>query len=365
MAHTLRIEPLGQSLEVPEDQTVLEACLRAGLWLPHACCHGLCATCKVRVSDGEVDHGEASPFALMDFEREEGLALACCARLQSDATIEAEIEDDPDAEGIPVRDVDAVCSLSEAVTPTIRRIRLQLEQPLPFQAGQYVNLEVPDPAGGAPLRRAFSIANPPHEVTATREIELHVRRVPGGAATGWLHGQLRPGMGLRLAGPYGRFFVRGSAHGPAASGGVPLLFIAGGSGLASPRAMVLELLQRGCPQPITLVVGQRTREELYDDDLLRDLATRHPHFRYLPVLSHEPEGSGWDGARGWAHEAAVALHDGDFRGRKAYLCGPPAMVEAAIGALMQGRLFERDIHTEQFLSAADAQRVRSPVFRRV
>lgn len=41
------------------------------------------------------------------------------------------------------------------------------------------------------------------------------------------------------------------------------------------------------------------------------------------------------------------------------------MVEASVSALMQGRLFERDIHTEQFLSAADAQRVRSPLFRSV
>jgi phenol hydroxylase P5 protein len=53
--------------------------LRAGIYLPHACCHGLCATCKVQVTDGEVDHGEASTFALMDFEREEGKCLACCA----------------------------------------------------------------------------------------------------------------------------------------------------------------------------------------------------------------------------------------------------------------------------------------------
>jgi hypothetical protein len=51
----------------------------------------------VQVRDGEVDHGEASPFALMDFEREEGKALACCATLQSDVVIEAEIDEEPDA----------------------------------------------------------------------------------------------------------------------------------------------------------------------------------------------------------------------------------------------------------------------------
>lgn len=43
----------------------------------------------------------------------------------------------------------------------------------------------------------------------------------------------------------------------------------------------------------------------------------------------------------------------EWREHKAYLCGPPVMIDAAISTLMQSRLFERDIHTERFLSAAD------------
>ncbi|HMZ02623.1 MAG TPA: 2Fe-2S iron-sulfur cluster binding domain-containing protein, partial [Burkholderiaceae bacterium] len=343
MSFELRIEPTGQTVEVEEDQTLLDACLRAGVWLPHACCHGLCATCKVRVLDGEVEHGAASPFALMDFEREEGQTLACCATLQSDAVIEADLDEDPDARVIPVRDFEAEVLAVTALTPTIRGIRLRLSdetgQPLDFQAGQYINLEIP----GLEARRAFSIASAPSLALGEREIELQVRRVPGGAGTGWLHDTLQPGMALRLAGPYGRFFVRESAHQP---GGQGLLFIAGGSGLASPRSMILDLLERGCTQPITLVVGQRCRGELYEHDEWLARAEAHPNLTYLPVLSHEPDGSAWTGPRGWAHEAARDHFNGDFRGLKAYLCGPPAMIDAAITALMQGRLFERDIHTE-------------------
>jgi phenol hydroxylase P5 protein len=62
---------------------------------------------------------------------------------------------------------------------------------------------------------------------------------------------------------------------------------------------------------------------------------------------------------------AKAHFKGDFSGHKAYLCGPPVMIEACIAALMQGRLYERDIYTEKFLSAADAEQVRSPLFKRV
>lgn len=41
------------------------------------------------------------------------------------------------------------------------------------------------------------------------------------------------------------------------------------------------------------------------------------------------------------------------------------MIEASIRALMRGRLFERDIHVEKFLTAGDAQQVRSPLFRKI
>jgi len=364
MSYQLTIEPIGQTLEIDDEQTLLDACLRASIWLPHACCHGLCATCKVRVVDGEVDHGDASPFALMDFEREEGQTLACCARPMSDVVIEADIDEDPDALGLPVQDFTGTVVRIETLTPTVRGIHLRLDAPIRFQAGQYVNLEIP----GLGLKRAFSIASSPQEVARTQTIELQVRHVPGGSGTTWLHEQLQVGDALPLTGPYGRFFVRRSAHG---ADGVPLLFLAGGSGVSSPRSMVLDLLEGheggegACTQPITLVVGQRNRSELYGHDEFLALAERHPNFRYLPVLSDEAADSTWPGPRGYVHQRAGDDLGGDFSGRKAYLCGPPAMIEACLSALMQGRLFERDIHTEQFLSAADAQRTRSPLFKAV
>lgn len=354
MSYQLTIEPLGATIEVEQGQTLLDAALRSGLYLPHACCHGLCGTCKVQVCDGAVDHGAANPFALMDFERDEGKTLACCATLQCDATIEADIDEEPDAEIIPVRDFAATVERIERLTPTIKALHLHLDKPIRFQAGQYLQLEIP----GLGQSRAFSIANAPDAHGECARIELNVRHVPGGAGTTWLHEQLQEGARLRLAGPYGRFFVRRSA-------GLPMLFLAGGSGLSSPRSMIHELLASGCTEPITLVYGQRTREELYYDAEFRALARRHAHFTYLPALSAEPEGSDWDGARGFVHEAAQAHFAGCFAGHKAYLCGPPPMVEACIATLMQGRLFERDIYTEKFLSAADAQGARSPLFRSI
>lgn len=352
--YQVTIDPLGATIDVAEGQTVLDAALRQGIYIPHACGHGLCGTCKVQVLSGEVDHGAANPFALMDFERDEGKTLACCCTLQSDITIEADIDEEPDAEIIPVRDFTATVERIETLTPTIKALHLKLNEPIHFQAGQYVQLEIP----GLGQSRAFSIANAPADVSARGGIELHVRQVSGGAGTSFLHEKLKAGDRLKLAGPYGRFFVRASAQ-------QPMVFMAGGSGLSSPRSMILDLLGKGCQQPITLVYGQRTRDELYHDNEFRALAAKYPRFTYVPALSNEPEDSDWTGARGFVHAAAKAHFPGGFAGHKAYLCGPPPMVEACIGTLMQGRLFERDIYTEKFISAADVNAHRSPLFKRV
>jgi phenol hydroxylase P5 protein len=133
--------------------------------------------------------------------------------------------------------------------------------------------------------------------------------------------------------------------------------------------MILDLLNEGSTLPITLIHGARTRDELYFEAFFNDLAERYPNFRYLGALSSEPDDSDWQGPRGFVHEVLKAQYteaagNTDFRGHKAYLCGPPPMVEACIKTLMQGRLFERDIYTEQFLSAADANAAaKSPLFR--
>jgi phenol hydroxylase P5 protein len=352
MSYELTIEPLGQTIEIEEGQTILDAALRAGIYLPHACGHGLCATCKVQVTDGEIEHGEASTFALMDFEREEQKCLACCATAQGDITIEAEIEEDPDSLSLPVRDYYGTVSRIESLTPTIKGVWIKLEdaEGVQFQAGQYINLMLPDGIGS----RAFSIASVP----GADELELNIRVVPGGRGTLYVHEQMKVGERIHLTGPYGRFFVKKSAD-------VPVIFMAGGSGLSSPRSMILDLLGEGFAKPITLIYGQRNLSELYYHDEFLALAEKHPNFQYVPALSHEPEGSDWQGFRGFVHEAAKEYFANDFRGHKAYLCGPPLMIDSCITTLMQGRLFERDIYTEKFISAADAQQVRSPLFKAI
>jgi len=352
MSYTLTIDPIGEVVEVEEGQTILDACLRAGIYIPYQCNHGLCSTCKVEVLEGDVDLGEASPFALMDFERDEGKVLACTCTLESDVVIEADIEEDEDAEYLPICDYKGKVSEIVDFTADVRKIVIALEDDAEFQAGQYIQLAIPGVEGP----RAFSIANSPNDAN---HIELHVRKVEGGAGTTYLHKTLAEGDLLSFSAPYGHFFVRKSKH-------KPMIFIAGGTGLSSPKSMIDELLAEGYSKQITLFHGVRAKSDLYYQDYFQALAEKHDNFAYIPALSEPNAEDDWHGEVGFVHEAAARYFDGSFAGHQAYLCGPPPMIEACIRALMKGRLFENDIYCEKFLSNADGGGdKRSPLFKRI
>ncbi len=138
MTYQVTIEPTGDIVEVEEGQTILDASLRQGVWLPFACGHGTCATCKCQLLEGDVEIGNASPFALMDVERDEGKILVCCAVPESDLVIEADIDADPDFIGYPIEDFKATVVGINELSPTIKGVRFKLDHAIQFQAGQYI-----------------------------------------------------------------------------------------------------------------------------------------------------------------------------------------------------------------------------------
>ncbi|MBE9548790.1 MAG: 2Fe-2S iron-sulfur cluster binding domain-containing protein [Proteobacteria bacterium] len=354
MSYQVVIEPLGETIEVEEEQTILDAALRAGIYIPHACGHGLCSTCKIDVLEGDVEHGDASPFALMDIERDEGKTLACCAIPTSDLVIEADIDEDVDAESHLVRDFTGVVTKIDTFSPRIKGIFIAIEDDgIEFQAGQYINLKIP---GLGDEYRAFSIASPPSE---NNLVELNVCLVKGGKGTEWLHTQLKVGDELKFSGPYGRFHAHTSEPGP-------MLFLAGGSGLSCMKSIILDLMQKGEKRPITLMYGARNQDELYYWDLFRELDDEYSNFTYVPILSDEPKDSAWTGLRGLVPTVADEYYEGQFSGKKAYMCGPPPMIDACITTLMRGRLFERDMFMENFYTEADRDtKPASPLFKSI
>lgn len=346
---TITVEPLGVDVPCRSDQTILDACLRHGVNLPHACTHGTCGTCKVEVLDGDVDLGDASAFALLESERTEGKALICTARPRSDVTIEADVEEEDGVVFHPVQDYVGTVVEVDDCARDVRRLTIDLDHEIVFNPGQYVQVSIP----GTDVTRSWSLANPPGQ---PGRLELQIRRTPGGLASdGWVFKGLAAGDTVRLSGPYGRFFLREARDEPA-------ILIGGGTGLSPLKAIVRHVLETGREQHLTLYQGARTRADLYDVEFFRELERAHPdRFTYRPALSEEE-------VDGFAHGLVTDVVDADFTtcaGHVAYLCGPPPMVEAALKTLMRKRLFPRDIYREDFFDTADKNSggIRSPLIR--
>lgn len=71
----------GTSLIVPADRSVLDVLLEAGVDIPYDCTEGICGSCEVRVTEGEVDHRD---IVLTAAERAENqLMMVCCSRARS------------------------------------------------------------------------------------------------------------------------------------------------------------------------------------------------------------------------------------------------------------------------------------------
>ncbi|WP_336789446.1 2Fe-2S iron-sulfur cluster-binding protein [Gordonia malaquae] len=350
---TVHVEPLGATLSCRDDQTILDACLRNGVWLPHACTHGTCGTCKAEVLDGDVDLGDASPYALVDSDRDDGFALMCVAKPCEDVVIEGDVDLEDGVEIHPVRDFSGTVTALDDIAPDVRRLVITLSEPLAFNPGQYVQLNLPDGDN-----RPYSIASPPSEPDV---IELHVKRSPDGVATdGWIFADLAAGDEVSLSGPYGQFFYR-----PAKD--KPLILLGSGTGLAPLKSIlrhVMELDDEGeWEHDVVLYHGVAQVDGLYDRDWFSDAADERDWFSYRPAVSREEH----EGRRG---RVPVLLAE-DFPkagGNAAYICGNPSMVEDTMKALMKSRLFPRDIYREDFFDSADRAAgghvVRSPLIKR-
>jgi phenol hydroxylase P5 protein len=350
--YTVTVDPLGREVTCRDDQTILDACLRAGVWLTHSCTHGTCGTCKADLLRGDVDHGDASGFALMDFERDEGKLLLCQARPRGDVTIEGDVEIDEDLGLSAVRDVTATVVELAEIAREIRLVRLELDEPLSFAPGQYVSLSVP----GSAATRTYSMANPPSE---DRFLELHVRRTEGGLATdGWVFSRMEVGEKVALSGPYGRFVFRRSRPEPA-------IMIAGGTGLAPMFSMIRDVFaDPESEHVIHLYQGARTRADLYGFDELRARAEQHPErFHYNACLSDEEDVAG---ARHGLVTDVIAADIPRCAGYVGYVCGPPPMVDAAMRLLMSRRLFPPNIYRPDFYSESHtaAGGLASPLLKR-
>ena len=275
-----------------------------------------------------------SEFALTPEEAAGGLVLACRAVPWSDA--EVEWLDPSETVVHPLRRMTCRVAAVEDATHDIKRVALEIVSggPFTFSAGQYASVTF---EGQAP--RDYSMASRPDE----KRLEFHIRRMGAGGASHYVAAQLEAGDTVRVEGPYGASHLRESHAGP-------IVAIAGGSGLAPVKSIVEQALALGKQQPITLYFGVRDERDLYLEAHFLALAASHANFRFVPVLS-EPSGP-TQRRTGFVHDA-VAADVPDFDGMKAYIAGPPPMVEAATRLLEERGMRHQDIHADAFYTEAE------------
>lgn len=342
MGFKVTLRPSGHTYEAEEGASVLSAGLAAGFPLAYSCRAGVCRTCRCKVVEGQVDHGKTSTAYLPVEERLNGHALICQATALSDLTLEVQELDG--LAGIRSRITPCRVSKLERVAPDVMvlRVRLPMNENVLFAAGQYVDFLL---RGGE--RRTYSIANAPAAEGVT-ELEFHLRHMPGGLFTEHAFSTMKVRDLLTIEGPLGTFFIRKDDD-------KPIIFVAGGTGFAPIKAMLLHAFKRKLHErrPMHLYWGARTREGIYMLDLAEQWARQYPNFRFDPVLSRPTEACSWSGRTGFVHQAVLEDYP-DLSGFQVYACGAPAMVEAAKREFTtRWRLDTKDFFADEFLPAGD------------
>lgn len=126
-----------------------------------------------------------------------------------------------------------------------------------------------------------------------------------------------------MTGPYGMCFRREGREGP-------VVLVGAGSGMSPVWSILNDHIASGEERPVYFFYGARTKDDLFHLDQLAAITAKYPSVEFIPVLSHAADDAGWDGERGFVHEAVDrklralgVMGQGDV-----YACGPPPMIDA-------------------------------------
>jgi len=346
-SHKVRVPALATELDVPRDSTILEWALAQGISFPHSCRVGTCGTCKCRLVSGKVYELADKSYALSGDELAQGYILACQSMPRADLELELPRPPD-DRQTIPVVERAGTITRVERLTHDILELEVTIDEPVRYRAGQYCEIYIPGVVIDQPSEtRSYSFASAPG-TEPTSVVRFHVRHVPGGAFTSWLHSGERVGQRLEGHGPYGDFWLR-----PAKA---PILAVAGGSGMAPIKAVLEQALADGVERDVYYFFGARRQEDLYCvADIERLQKAWRGKFEFVPVLSGEPDDSDWRGARGFVSEHMAEALGSRIRDYHVYMCGPPPMIDSAEKIVRQAGVAPANIHFDKFFDRSHTQ----------
>jgi len=216
-------------------------------------------------------------------------------------------------------------------TRDVSVVRLQLDRPLFYHPGQYVTVQVPQ------WPRRWRYLSPAIPADRGGGIEFHVRSVTGGMISPAIVGETTPGDRWRLSNPHGAMQVDRA--------GGDVLMVAGSTGLAPLRTLIMDLTRFGENPRVHLFFGARFPCELYDLGTLWQIASSNPWLSVTPVSEYSTDPP-WAAdypdvqpPRGLHVRQTGILPDvvtryGNWGDRQILICGGPRMVEATKAALL-------------------------------
>jgi len=369
----------GEEKQVDSGNTLLTTLSEQKIFLPSACGGGgTCAMCKCQVLDGG---GEILPTEVGYFTRkevQENWRLGCQVKVKNDMKIKVPEE----IFGIKKWECEVVSNYNVASFIKEFVVRLPEGENLDFQAGGYIQIDVPecevdfkdiditshpklnrDPMdfksewdkfglwdlkmkNDEPIFRAYSMANHPAEGNI---IMLNIRiatppwdraknqwmDVNPGICSSYVFGS-KPGDKVTISGPYGEFFIKETE--------AEMLYIGGGAGMAPMRSHLFHLFHTlKTNRKVSYWYGGRSKRELFYLDDFRQIEEQFPNFSFHVVLSEPTEEDNWkekkdmedqgDGFTGFVHQAVIDQYlskHNEPEEIEFYFCGPPLMNAAVL-----------------------------------
>ncbi|KAA0018951.1 FAD-binding oxidoreductase [Antrihabitans cavernicola] len=203
-------------------------------------------------------------------------------------------------------------------------IRLQLDVPIAYTAGQYMSVQIPQ---RPKMWRFMSPANPANDAG---EIEFHIRSIAGGWVSQAMVGSTDIGDRWLFGSPLGEL---GLPKDPTRD----MLMVASGTGIAPLRAQLMEMAQRPQNPRVHLFVCGHHPCDIYDIDVLSDIAAMNPWLTITPVSEVDDNPWWFHGSQdrtspamanritGQIGKVVAAL--GSWADRDVQIVGPPPMVQ--------------------------------------
>ena len=224
-------------------------------------------------------------------------------------------------------------------TPSVKTFTLQLPQWQAHLPGQHYDIRL-TAADGYQAQRSYSIASPPEQIG---EIALTVELIEEGEVSAYLHQGVTVGDSLEVRGPIGGYFVWGQEL-----INLPLLLVAGGSGIVPLMAMLRHRAAIGATNPTTLLFSVRTAVDvIYQQELAQFAQQANPLDLHLTFTRQPPPD--WTGYRRRIDRAMLTEVLSRWASHpQCFVCGPTQLVEQVANTLVDLGLPADIIRTERF-----------------